>query len=218
MIECFEEIQRATPELKIHLILVNDGSAQTFSKKGFDSILSKIPDAQLVSYTKNRGKGFALRKGLEVAKNNICVYTDIDFPYENKDTVKVFKKLIEHSADVVHGIRNKSYVANAPKFRAFISKLLKRMIKTTLRLKVHDTQCGLKGFNQKGKEIFLQTSIDRYLFDLEFIFLASKKKGISIQPEVVTLKEDVVFSTMSFKTLTQEALNFFKLILKSLFH
>lgn len=79
---------------------------------------------------------------------------------------------------------------------------------------VTDTQCGLKGFNQKGKDMFLQTKINRYLFDFEFIYNVCRNKSLQYQTVEVQLKENVVFSKMKFKILLQESFNLIKVLLK----
>ena len=70
--------------------------------------------------------------------------------------------------------------------------------------------------NQKGKDIFLQTSIDRYLFDLEFIFLSARNK-LNIKTVEVELRPEIVLSKMNWKILLQEFGNFLKIFAKSVF-
>ena len=81
-------------------------------------------------------------------------------------------------------------------------------------MKIYDTQCGLKAFNQKGKNIFLETTINRYLFDLEFVYLASNAEDIKIIPVNVQLKPGVVFSKMNFKVLRSELMSFIGIVRK----
>ena len=99
-------------------------------------------------------------------------------PYEEKSLLEVARLLTSENADVVAGVRADTYYEGVPADRRRISRFLRWMLRTFLGVKVTDTQCGLKGFNQKGREIFLQTTINRFLFDLEFIFLASNDKQI----------------------------------------
>ena len=46
-----------------HIIVVNDGSTDTTS-----GILKSIPGIQIITHTKNKGKGYALKNGLSAAK------------------------------------------------------------------------------------------------------------------------------------------------------
>ena len=116
-------------------------------------------------------------------------------------------------AYVAIGIRSEEYYTHLPKARVRISKLLRWFIKKFLRIPTDDTQCGLKGFNKKGKEVFLQTTINRYLFDLEFIFLAARN-NLSIQTVEVQLRPEVTLSKMNWKILIQEFGNFLKIFVK----
>ncbi|MEY2793311.1 MAG: hypothetical protein RJA76_1303, partial [Bacteroidota bacterium] len=70
------------------------------------------------------------------------------------------------------------------------------------------TQSGLKGFNQQGKEIFLQTKIAAFLFDMEFLVLASKNNQIKVDWIYLHVRDGVQFSGMKLKTIVTELLNF----------
>ena len=111
------------------------------------------------------------------------------------------------------GHRGKEYYKKTPWFRKVISKTLRWFLKTFLRLPTDDSQCGIKGFNQTGKKAFIDTKIDRFLFDLEFIKLASRRK-MNCKTVTVTLKPNVIFSKVNLKILATEALNFFKVLFR----
>jgi transketolase N-terminal domain/subunit len=74
-----------------------------------------------------------------------------------------------------------------------------------------DAQSGLKGFNKKGKNLFLQTSINRFLVDTEFLVLANKQK-LDIAVLELNLKNGIKFSSMGWKVLIAEGKNFYKII------
>lgn len=198
----------------VELILVNDGSNEQMLFDELKNLNSKIAFTAL-AYTENCGKGFALRHGVNKAKGEFIIYTDVDFPYTHESFQKVYAALKNENADVAIGVRGEEYYTHLSKTRIRISKLLRSFIKIFLRIPTNDTQCGLKGFNQKGKEIFLQTTIQRYLFDLEFIFLASKNK-LKIQTVEVELRPDIQLSSMSSKIILQEFGNFLKIFVHSI--
>ena len=198
----------------VELIIVNDGSTEQTLFDELKNLNSKIIFTPL-AYAENRGKGFALRHGVNKAKAEFFIYTDVDLPYTHESFLKVYSALKNDNADVAIGIRGEEYYNHLPKTRVRISKILRWFIKKFLRIPTDDTQCGLKGFNQKGKEIFLQTTINRYLFDLEFIFLAAKN-NLNIKTVEVDLRSDVQLSTMSSKILLQEFGNFLKIFVKSI--
>jgi hypothetical protein len=128
--------------------------------------------------------------------------------------IAVIQLLIANKADVVIGIKNESYYSHVPMIRKLISKTLRAFIKLLFKIKITDTQCGLKGFNHRGREVFLRTTIDRYLFDLEFIALVSDEPNMSILPMPVALYPTVVFTEMSSSLLLSELKNFWKILFR----
>lgn len=212
-----EAIQKALPDVVLHLYVVNDGSTQNIDAAQVQYLTQQLSNFQYITYPQNSGKGYALRQGIKETKHDLCIYTDIDFPYTLESFIRVYQTLVKDQHDVAVGRRASTYYEKVPTIRVWISKCLKWMIKNLLRIPITDTQCGLKGFNQSGKAIFLNTEIDRYLFDLEFIFLAAQQKGIRLTPVDVTLKPNIVFSTMNFKILWQEGRSFLRILLKSYF-
>ncbi|MEO6132978.1 MAG: glycosyltransferase [Saprospiraceae bacterium] len=201
-------------EITFQLIIVNDGSEQIDESSALKILKQNIPDLIWISYSKNMGKGHALRQGVNASTSDLILYTDIDWPYTEESMVGLIKILIGE-ADAVIGIRDAEYYAHLPKGRGRISKMLRTFNAKLLHLKVNDTQAGLKGFRKSVKNIFLSTYIDRYLFDLEFIYFLSSKPGIKILGVPIKLRPGITFSKMNRKILFQEARNFIRIWFKS---
>lgn len=217
IITAFKDICKRLPSTQIRIILVNDGSTSGITDDQTSKIKNSIHFFNYYSYRENKGKGFALRYGVKNSTAEIIIYTDVDFPYTIESMVEVWENLANGQADVVAGIADKDYYAKVPGTRKFISRCLHFLTRYLLRLKISDTQRGLKGFNSKGKELFLQTTINRYLFDLEFIYLGSRKKNkINLKPVSVKLRENISFSRMKTGILVHEAFNFLKLFFRSI--
>lgn len=212
----FRRIEAALPGIGLRLILVNDGSTQGLDEKDIARLRSEIPSLQYISSSPNKGKGFALRKGVEAANSKFQIYTDVDFPYEEESLLALFDRLQKEEGDIVAGVRDASYYEGVPVGRKRISKLLRWMLRTFLRLKLTDTQCGLKGFNAKGRALFLSTTIDRFLFDLEFIFLASNDSSIRLIPSPVRLKPHIIFSKVNWRILLNESFNFMRIFFRGI--
>ena len=194
------------------LIIVNDGSFKNFDAEATKKFFGAYDKIKIISYEKNRGKGFALRTGVASSSGELVIYTDVDFPYTKESLRSVYNALKDGRYNIVPGNRSEEYYRHLPPSRVRISHFLRFLIRTFLRIPTDDTQCGLKGFDQAGKQVFLSTSIDRFLFDLEFIFL-SARKGLSIKPVDVELREGFELSTMPWKVLLQESGNFAKIFL-----
>ncbi len=176
----------------------------------FNSTFNDTEKVRLISHPNNQGKGAAVRSGVAEAKYPLIIFTDVDFPYTRDSFLKVLTAL-QNGADVAIGVRPASYYHSLPKSRVVISKTLRFIIRNLLRIPTDDTQCGLKGFNEKGRETFLNTTINRYLFDMEFITLAARKK-LSIQLVEVHLKLGIQMAAMPVSVLLQEGRNFLKIL------
>ncbi len=218
IVKSLKDIQVLLPSVVFHLILVNDSAAKGISDADIRYLEQQVPHFQYIQYTPNRGKGYALRQGISQAEQEICIYTDVDFPYEAESFAAIYELLESGQADIAVGIKGGNYYKNVPQMRVKISKLLRWFIRSFLKMSITDTQCGLKGFNQKGKAIFMKTTIDRYLFDLEFVYLSDRKKsGVKMLPVVAQLKEGVRFSSMNSRILMTEGVNFLKILGKTIF-
>lgn len=201
--------------LKTQLIIVNDGSNNNnFNQQTTQYLKQNITNITIIDYVDNRGKGAALRAGVNAATGDYIIYTDIDFPYTDESFMQVLHALFDSKLAI--GIRGNSYYQNIPPVRSLISKLLKWFIKIWFNIPTNDTQGGLKGFKKEIKPIFMQTTINRYLFDLEFIYLCSKQKTTSALIPV-TLRPNLTMSRINRKILMVELSNLFKLIVTQRF-
>ena len=211
-VDRFKKLELERSEVDFGLIIINDDSKNDV-EEDVRFIKGEIPNLIYDSHSPNRGKGFTLRHGIEKSQADWQIITDIDFPYEHESTLALIDSLLEGN-DVVVGVRGDEYYENVPKSRTRLSKFVRKLLKSVLKLPVSDTQCGLKGFNSKGKEVFLTTSINRYLFDMEFIYLLHNNYKTNITPLNVSLRDGVVFSKLNLKIFTSEAVNFLQIFFK----
>jgi glycosyltransferase involved in cell wall biosynthesis len=197
------------------LVVVNDGSPKNFTEKSAGLLRELIPDVVVVDYPVNRGKGFALREGVRHSSADLHLVTDADFPYTNESMIRVTEVLIARGG-IAAGNRDTGYYAHVPLSRRIISRALRWMLRNVLKQPIDDSQCGLKAFDNTGKALFLQTTIDRFLFDLEFLMMAGN--SITVSPVPVELRPGVVFSPVNWKVLATEGGNFLKLLLRQYIH
>ena len=197
-----------------NVIVVNDGST---SNGNIKELINSHVNFSVYHLPFNQGKGSALRVGVRKSTAEYILFTDVDFPYTIDSVMSVWKALEEQGYNVVLGRRDGTYYQKVPFFRKKLSKAFRACMKMFLRLKTDDTQCGLKAFDTKGKNLFLKTEINRFLFDLEFVHYCSIAKKVQLASVPVQLNSGVVFSKMPIKVLANESINFFKIILKALF-
>ena len=194
------------------VILVNDGSLSGISEDGIERLLQELPEAKLIEYPKNKGKGYAVRMGIRSGEAELQIYTDVDVPYVEESIFEFYNLLSEDKADVIVASRGDSYYNSLSGFRRILSKSLRWLNGLLFGLKIKDTQGGLKGFNASGREVFLKTRVNRYLFDLEFIQQASKT-DLRLMAIDVNLKPDIILPSMSPMALLNELHNFIRLLI-----
>ena len=196
---------------------MDDGSTKLKAEE-VELLKSKIPELVWQTEKINKGKGAALRKGVSLSHADYVIFTDIDFPYTSDSLITLANRLLNGEQDIVVGYRAESYYNSTPGQRKRVSKLLRWVNKNIFRLPVSDTQCGLKGFTKSGKKAFLETTINRYLFDLEFLMIASNKDyNLKVSPQEVTLRDGVVFSTLNSWIYLTEIGNIMKLFIRRFF-
>jgi glycosyltransferase involved in cell wall biosynthesis len=198
-------------EVDVTLILVDDGNAwETDEAKHF--LTAQIPELQWISYVRNRGKGYALRKGVEASRAKYILYTDVDFPYSTESMAAMLQCLFRTVSDVVIGTRDESYYRYLNYRRLWISKTLRQSNKHLFRLASSDTQCGLKAFRAEVKSLFAATRTNRYLIDLEFMKILSRS-SFKVDTLPVNLRPDIALSRISKLNLGYEALSYLRILL-----
>ncbi|HLE11192.1 MAG: hypothetical protein A2504_12520 [Bdellovibrionales bacterium RIFOXYD12_FULL_39_22] len=210
LISYIQELE-AAKAVAIHPIIVFDGPSEDINLDALKEQFSLLPLISFVKYKKNRGKGFAVRSALPSSKGKFHLYTDIDLPYPLEYTGKIIDSLLA-GHDLSVGVRQKIVDDNIGTHRRIISLVFRFFAHYILRLPFKDTQCGLKGFNRKGKFFLKHGIIDRYTFDLEFLakcFLSKKIKSNTID---VTLRKNVIATHFHCKVILQEAIQAFKFL------
>jgi len=198
----------AIPDVNIGLILVHDGTIGGLDLSELNKVLS-LKNVEFVEHALNQGKGAAIRSGVRISTAPLILMTDVDLPYTEASMLSVLDTL-QANGGVVAGQRSSAYYVHVPLFRRLLSLAHRGLMKFVFRLPVSDSQAGLKGFDQSGKVIFLNTEVKRFLVDLEF--LARSNKRISVHPVPVNLRPGVVFTDFSIGILISELGNFWRIM------
>ena len=186
----FSEIvkQKIFKRKNIEFIFVNDGSNDLSLKliKDFKSKNKNKVNTILINYKKNRGKGYAIKRGVLISKKKWILTMDIDLSVRlNQLEIWKNKEYLVKDTYVYFGSRllNDSKVSSK-KYRAFTGKLFNIILNIIFdrkKLGVKDTQCGFKLYkNFIAKKIFNESHEAGYIQDIEILLLLIKK-GILIK-------------------------------------
>ncbi len=151
-----------------NIIVVDDGSPD------FTSAQAKKTEAIVLRHILNRGKGAAIKTGIEAAKimgADIIVTFDGDGQHDPKDIKKVIQ-LLEKGDSIVLGVRSFDKV---PTFRRLANLLGNSFTWMIYGMSVKDSQCGLRGFSKSALDV-IDTQNDRYEYDSEVIREIYKNK------------------------------------------
>ena len=200
-------------ESTLHVILANDGSPTScYPDEALEAIRAAADEFTFATYEVNHGKGYCLRHAVAQTDGDIQIYTDGDFPFGWQSVAEAFDRL-NSGADVVMGIRGADYGNALHPFRKFISKGVRRLNRFLLGMpdRYLDTQAGMKGFRGAGKQAFLDTTVDTFLFDTEFILLAWDR-GLRIDTIPLSLRPGLAFSRMGWRILFRELCHFLRIM------
>lgn len=145
------------------ILVVDDGSTDST----YDEL--KKTGAIILRHSINRGKGAAVKTGLEAAKilgSKVVVTLDSDGQHNPRDIKKMVGE-INKGYDVVLGIRDfkKRHI---PRYKAFGNYLGNIFTWIFYGLWVNDSQSGFRAYNKKAVKL-IETNNDRYEFETEIV-------------------------------------------------
>jgi len=163
------------------VIFVNDGSSDNSSSivkneaKKFKK--SQNLDIKLVSYSKNKGKGYAVKTGLLSSNSEYTLFFDADMSTPLSELSK-FVVDTEKGTDLIIGTRKNgksTVVIHQPFIREFLGRCFTRLTNILLGTNTSDFTCGFKALSQKAVEaIATKMRINGWGYDAELIFLAER--------------------------------------------
>jgi glycosyltransferase involved in cell wall biosynthesis len=158
-----------------NIIVVNDGSTDST-----EEILRSFPGLDVLSYSPNKGKGIALRKGLKYAYNKGFQYAisiDSDGQHFAEDLFKFIEKLKEEKNSIIIGARNMDQ-ASVPGKSSFGNKFSNFWFKLETGVTAPDTQSGYRLYPLKPLSA-INFITRKFEFEIEVLVRASWK-GVKI--------------------------------------
>lgn len=188
IIPAFDEETRLPPRLghvleylrghypAFELIVVDDGSRDN-TAAAVRAVLAGEPRARLVTYQPNRGKGHAIRTGVQASHGRQVVFLDADLSTPVEEIPRALERLGQ--SDVVIGSRDlpaSQIRLSQPLYRRVASELFRWVRHAMIGLQhISDTQCGFKAYRGGvARQLFALAHVDRFMFDIEILYLADR--------------------------------------------
>jgi len=168
------------------VLVVDDGSHDRTAER------AEAAGATVLRNEANRGKGFAVRRGMLAARGGRRLMTDADLstPIEELDRLGA---RMDEGHDVVIGSRalpGARIEVRQPWYRENTGRLFNFFVRALAVPGIMDTQCGFKLFSaEAARAVFSAARVDGFSFDVEALFLA-RKKGYRIAEVPVRWRND----------------------------
>ena len=162
-----------TNHIDAEIVVVDDGSADATERIAAEFLRGRR--GKVLRNVENRGKGYSVRRGTLEATGRWVLLTDADLSSPIAEHAKLAEAAREHDLDVAIGSRampeSDIRVRQAP-LRELMGKIFNRIIRVGTGLRFGDTQCGFKLYDlDRTRPLFERMVVDRFAFDVEFLFL-----------------------------------------------
>ena len=173
ILHVIENVKEYCPDI----IVVNDGSVDSTTE-----IIGKVPEILLVSYPKNKGKGYALKHGLLKAKElnyKNAITIDADGQHYAHDIPLFMAAAEEHPGAILVGARNLS-VENMPGKNSFANRFSNFWFRLQTGVNLTDTQSGYRLYPLDKIGRLSGGYTTKYEFELEILVFAAWR-GVAIK-------------------------------------
>jgi len=163
--------------LRYEVLVVDDGSTDRTRDVILDHARTDA-SVQMIQLPQNRGKGAAVRRGVQDARGDVICFIDADLPYRLQNLGDAIALVQSGVTDIAIGARDlpgsesdQSY----PWLRKFMGRGFSLIVRALLVPAIPDTQCGMKAFSaEAAKLLFSESKLNGFGFDFEVLFLANK--------------------------------------------
>ncbi|MDQ2986804.1 MAG: glycosyltransferase family 2 protein [Armatimonadota bacterium] len=153
--------------------IVDDGSADSTA-----AIASAFAEAdshfKMISYAKNKGKGYAVRTGMIRAEADWLLLCDADLAAPIEEVIKLFAA----GRPIAIGsrpLRESSLEVRQPWWREASGRAFNFAVQALSLRGIKDTQCGFKLFSREAaKEVFPRCRFNGFSYDFESLMVARK--------------------------------------------
>lgn len=197
-------------------IVVDDGSGGTYAPV-FEKI--KTIGGVVLTHDSNQGKGNAIKTALRYieahfTEDDMIATMDADGQHAIRDVLHVVKEAQENTKSLVLGVRD--FSGKIPFRSKFGNTITKEVFYLGNKVKISDTQTGLRAFSYSMISNFGKITGNRYEYEMNVLSYCAKNKIKIIEIPIQTIYLDVENSTSHFRVL-KDSILIYKDIIKFTF-
>lgn len=187
IVPCFNEQERIARTIEqtaswfgargqpVELLAVDDGSSD-LTRPRLEELAARLPVVRVLGYPRNRGKGYAVRHGVQASHGDPVLYMDADLATPIEEYLRLRDALA--TADIAFGSRalsGSTLLVRQPRYREYMGRTFNLLVRALAVPGVHDTQCGFKLLRRTcALHLFPLLTSDSYSFDVELLMLARR--------------------------------------------
>ena len=174
-----------------------DGTFQEATSEKFDNV-------KVVNSGQNRGKGYAIKYGVNFVKKDLVTFLDADMELDPGQISILLEYMKNNDADIVVGSKRHplSTIEYYPLLRKFLSQMYNIVLRLLLQLNIRDTQAGFKLMKREAvQKIFPMMRVKRYAFDVEFLAYATRFGYKIVEAPIILKFTRKGWGRINFKTI-----------------
>lgn len=198
------------------IVVVNDGCDESFNSI-FDAVKDKTT---ILVHEVNKGKGRALKTGLEYIRDNCSEYkgvvtADADGQHSTKDIIECCNTFLNENCGSVFGCRDFSSDSDIPPRSRFGNQLTSKLLKSLCDIELSDTQTGLRVLPISNIQELIDVKGDRYEYEMNSIFALKKmdKMWKEVPIEVIYIDDN---ASSHFNPI-KDSIRIYKVFVKYIF-
>lgn len=161
--EIIRRMRQVTLPVELEIVVVDDCSTD-----GTDKVLAALEDStvRVLRHPLNRGKGAAVRTGLEVARGDLVLIQDADLEYDPDDWPRLLAPIMKGKASVVYGSRFTGERKNMLFWHWVGNRMLSLVTNVLYNTTISDMETCYKLFDRRVLDGLTLTS-ERFEFEPE---------------------------------------------------
>ena len=176
--------------LPFEVVVVDDGSSDSTVSEA-RSALRGFRNGRVITCRPNRGKGYAVRRGVLASRGGRILFLDADLSTNPAEWPKLSRRL-DGGADLAIGSRKMAgarLVRRQPWWREKMGKVFTWLVRFFL-VDVTDATCGFKAMTRRSaRALFSVQRLEGWSFDAEVLFLA-RRAGMRIDEVPVRWRDN----------------------------